>query len=138
MENPEQSTWYAIIKEASETFFTLVNELIHLASLESKLAVKSLVKIVALSFIVATLLTSTWLCILALLFVLIIAMHLSSSFALCIITLLNVLLLVMVSILIIRAKDKLFFPATRRQLRFASKVNEESANEQPGMENQAT
>lgn len=93
-----------------------VTDLVQLIGLETKLAGRTLVRIIILMFVMIVLIIATWIAILVMIFTFLIAFHFSALTAAIIITLLNLILLIAVIIAILRIKENLFFPATRRQL----------------------
>ncbi|MHB1949224.1 MAG: hypothetical protein ACYCQI_14040 [Gammaproteobacteria bacterium] len=97
------------------TIFNFVTNLCGLISSEARLAGRSIVMILILAVFLASLLTTTWLCLVAMLFVYLIT-HLSWMASLGVILGLNLLLVLMVGLLIARAKKNLTFPETRSQL----------------------
>lgn len=105
-----------LIDNVVNTFIKLISEIARLASLEAQLAKKSLVRIIALVFVVGSLLTVTWLCALGCLLLYLVSLHLSWLLSLGIITLLNVVLLTSIFVAILFLKENLLFKATRRQL----------------------
>ncbi len=107
---------HRIIKNLVKTYFKLIRDITHLASLEVQLAKQSLIKLIMLSFVIGSLLTSTWLCVLGLLFFLLITNHVSWLVSLCLLIFFNVLIIIGISLLMLQIKTHLFFPATRKQL----------------------
>ena len=115
MDDENNTGLLTIITDIFATNFRLVCELTELAKLESKLAGKSLLKIIALSFIIGTFITSTWACIMALI-IYYLHLHFSWPLTLTIAILFNLSGLILIMTLIIKYKNNLFFPALRRQL----------------------
>lgn len=115
MDDEQQSGLLSIIKNIIETCFRLVSDLAQLAKLEAQLAGRSLVKILALSFVIGTFITSTWLCILALI-VYYLRLEFSWPITLSLVIVLNLFSLGLIVAAIVTIKKNLFFPATRRQL----------------------
>lgn len=107
----------SILSNLLIAYINRLTDLIHLAGLEAKLAVKTLVNIIILIFIMIIFLISTWLCFLFLVFSYLISLHLSWVFSAFILTLLNIILFAVVCLFILKIKKNLFFPATRKQLK---------------------
>lgn len=104
--------------------FMLVPNLISLAfhmteliGAESRIAVKSIILIIMLSAIFGCLLVASWLCLMGVVCVYLVSLQLSWMSSLLIIFSLNILILIFIGIYIIRVKERLFFPATRYQVR---------------------
>ena len=116
MENENSSSLTGLIKNLASTFFKLVSDMTRLAKMEAELAGKSLVNIIILTFLLGSLLTSTWLCISALIAFALVSLQLGWLVSLAIVTLLNILLMVAIVVVIVSKKKNLSFPATRRQL----------------------
>lgn len=106
------------------SLFSLITNMIRLIGYEAQLAGRSLIIIVVLCIFLATLLTSTWLCLLSMLFVYLIS-YLNLIVSLGIIFLLNLFLMLVVGIILARTKKNLLFPETRRQFSHLSQFYEE-------------
>ena len=91
-------------------------DLTQLASLEAKLAGKSFIRILVLIYIMGFFLLSTWLGLLVILFVWLISLQVSWLMAAFVVTLLNFTTLIIILFTILKMKQNLFFPATRRQI----------------------
>jgi hypothetical protein len=102
--------------------FRRVTDLVHLFSLETRLAGRTLIRIIILVVIMIMLIIVTWVCVILILFTLLVAVHFSALSAALMITLLNLILLSVVVISILRIRHNLFFPATRRQLSHKGRV----------------
>lgn len=89
---------------------------IELASLEAKLAVRTLFNLTILFFVLTILLISTWLSLLVFAFFYFISLGFSSLAAAGIIALINVCLLMICCFTMWKMKRNLFFPSTRKQL----------------------
>jgi hypothetical protein len=96
--------------------FNFVGNIGTLVKMEAQQAKRNLTIIVTLMFISVILLTTTWLCLLALAYLYLVTLHLSEITSLLIVTVFNVLLLVFVGMFIFFLKRHLFFPATFAQL----------------------
>jgi hypothetical protein len=96
--------------------FRVINNMTRLIKQDAYLAGRSVVLIITLAVMLACLLTSTWLGILAVIFVCLIKLKWSWIIATTIVFLLNFLLLLVIGMVISKAKENLSFPATRRQL----------------------
>jgi uncharacterized membrane protein YqjE len=104
----------------------LGSDLSQLAHLEAKLAKQSLVNLIILALVLGGLLTTTWLCLLGLLVTYLMSIQFSLLAALGIATLLNLILLAIVGLVMLKLKNNLFFPATRRQLNNTKKLLKET------------
>lgn len=98
-----------------QSYFEHVKNLMQLASLETQLALKSVLRILMLSVVFAMLVVTTWIGLLAALFVFLLSLHLSWLLTFLIVGLLNISMLVGVGLLILRVKKDMSFTATRRQ-----------------------
>lgn len=97
--------------------YSLISHLFSLISSEAHLAKRSLTTIFILSFLVGSIITSTWLCLLAILFLYLISLPLSWIFALFLILILNIVIIMIIGLILLKAKENLFFPETCRLLR---------------------
>lgn len=104
------------------TLFSLVGKIVTLIGLEARLAGRSLISIIILSVMFAILLTSTWLCVLAMLFFYLTSLQWTAQLSLLILVLLNIILLIIITLVISKFKRKLLFPHTRRRLNHARQV----------------
>jgi hypothetical protein len=95
--------------------FNFVGNISTLVKLEAQQAGRNLTIIVLLMFISAILLTSTWLCLLALAYLYLMSI-MGAIPALTIVTIFNLLLLLIIGLIIYTLKRNLFFPATFAQL----------------------
>src|SRR5579862_6063719 len=116
MAEQNQLGFFALIRNFLDLFFKLISDVSRLVHLEAQLASRSLLKIFVLAFILAILLTSTWLCFLGLLLYFLLSLQLGWLVSLSLIILFNFFIIFLVCIFIFKAKNNLFFPATRRQL----------------------
>ena len=103
------------------TLFKSIPNLISLIEIEANTARKSFVLILILYLIAGVLLTSTWLSILAMFFIYLVSLHLSSMASIFIIIAINILLLAVITVMILKSKKNLSFPKTRRLLRHTYK-----------------
>ena len=103
------------------TLFKLIPNLISLVELEAHAAKKSLISLLILYLIAGSLLTSTWLCILAMSFIYLISLNLSWLLSIFIIVAINVMLFILVAIMIMKSKKNLSFSRTRQLLRHSCK-----------------
>lgn len=92
----------------------LASNIISLLLIEARLAGKSIITILILSVIFSTLLISTWLCALALLFMFF-TIHLGPILSMTLLLLINLLLLLVIGLIISKTKNNLTFPITREQ-----------------------
>lgn len=120
MKTHEPLSLFRLIKQIMHSGFSLASDLLTLARLESKLAKQSLTRIIALLFLAAILLFSTWFYFLVFLVIYLVSLHINLLISLSLITLLNIVLLFIVCIYISKLRANLFFPVTRRQLKIAS------------------
>lgn len=116
MEERQQPGLQDLIKNLTDSFFQLIRDVMLLAKAEAALAKRSLVVLLLLSFLAAALLMTLWIGIQALFFLGLLHFHYSQLIALCIVTAVNFLLFMLVVVRILKVKEYLFFPATRRQL----------------------
>lgn len=109
------------ISQLLQTLTQTASNIINLAVLEGRLASISLISIVGLLLVAGFLTFAAWLTLLIAGAIWLTSLHINLIIALFIITLFNLLLLIPVGFLIKHYFKKLFFPATRRQLK-ASKT----------------
>lgn len=117
-----------IIINIISAYIDRVIDIIHLAELEIRLALRTLIGILILSLVLLILLSSTWLCFLFLTFIYLISQHFSWLLSAFIITMLNVVLITLIVFSILRMKKNLSFPATRRQLKSIENGQTSTAN----------
>ena len=98
------------------SLFSLLCNITTLIRIEARLAGRSLVIIIGLLMLLGTVLVSTWFCILALLFIYLTSLQLSTAVSLLIILLLNILTIVLITSMAFRHKKNLLFPETCRQI----------------------
>lgn len=109
------------ISQLLQAIADTASKTISLAALEGRLAGISLLSIVGLLLIGGFLIFAAWLTLLIAAALWLTSLHINLVLALFIITLFNLLLLIPVGLLVKYYFQKLFFPATRRQLK-ASKI----------------
>jgi hypothetical protein len=95
--------------------FGFMGNLSTLVRLEAKHAYRNLIVILLLTLMTTILLTSTWLAVLALLY-LYLTMHLSPIPALALVILFNIFLMIILGLVIFLMKRNMFFPATFSQI----------------------
>ena len=96
------------------TLFSMINKAIMLIGLEARLAGRSIITIIIFTFVFGISLTSTWLCILAMLYNYFLSLHWSWQLAGSLIILLNLLLMIVSAIILSKSKNNLTFPVTRK------------------------
>lgn len=107
------------------TIFSVVRKTFALIGFEARLAGRSIILICVLSLIAVILLSSIWLGLLVMLFLyLTTVLQWSLQHSMLLITALNILMLVIVGLVIVKAKKNLSFPETRRQLRSTKRLRE--------------
>lgn len=94
----------------------LVN-IFQLAGLEARLAIKTLINIIVLLFIMLFLAICTWFFFMLTIFYYLISIHFSAIFAAGILTILNFIFILLIGFLILKMKRNLFFPLTRKHIR---------------------
>lgn len=104
------------ITALSKNLVTLVKDFLELATLESRLAVKSLLTIIGLIFGVSMLMLTAWIFLVASLVYLLVTLGLSWPLALVLMASLNLLLVVPVMLWIVNLHHRIYFPITRKQL----------------------
>ncbi len=107
------------------SLIALVAKIISLIGIEARLAGRSLMSIIILSLTFALLITTTWSCLLIMLFLYLVSLTWSAQQALLIILSLNILLLIIIALSIAKFKKKLLFPETRRRIKHARRVYED-------------
>lgn len=99
------------------TLFGLITKISTLIGFEARLAGRSIVVLLILSLVVGSLLTTIWLCVLAILSFYLISWHWSWVQSFVFIAMLNILLLILIGFIMSRVKENLTFPILRKQLR---------------------
>jgi uncharacterized membrane protein YqjE len=105
-----------ILENIFRSFFKIFSDLGSLAKTEARLAKQSMISIFFLAIALVTILTTTWLCLLALIVAYLISLKFSLLFSLLVVTVLNILIVVLICLVMLRLKNDLFFKATRKQL----------------------
>ena len=98
-----------------ERYLDHIRDLMNLASLEARLAVRSVWRLVLLTMIFAILIITTWTGLLIGLFVFLLSQHLSWFSSFIVIITLNIFLLALVGFFMRQTKKDMTFPSTRRQ-----------------------
>jgi membrane protein YdbS with pleckstrin-like domain len=96
--------------------FSFMGNIKSLINIEARIAAKSLAIILMLILITASLLTTSWICVLALLFTWFQALKWTVASSIAVILLLNIIVLLVVTLFIAKHKKNLFFPETREHL----------------------
>lgn len=123
MDESNHTNVITVIIKLIQAHLKRLSDILHLASLEAKLAVKTSFSLAALFFIVCILLTSSWLSLLFLLCSFILSLGYSLLFSALVIASLNILLLIISCLIIWKLKQNLFFPATRKEIHHAVTAN---------------
>lgn len=105
------------ISQLLQTLTQTVGNIVSLAALEGRLAGISLISIMGLLLLAGFLTLAAWLTLLVAGAIWLTSLHINLITALFIITVFNLLLLIPVGLLIKYYFQRLFFPATRRQLK---------------------
>lgn len=134
MENNNQSL-IETLKNITQAYFNVAKDTASLAGAEARLAGKSLINIVALLSFLKYLVVVTWLSICSILALYLISLQYSLLVAFSAVTLLNVLAIIITVSLLLKAKNRLSFPATRRQLQGLNNLEDEYYHEQTKIEN---
>lgn len=104
----------------------LISVALKLSSLvgrEARLAGKSFIIIIGLAIFSACLFTSTWICMLGLLYIYFQSLLWSPAACLLIILLINILVLLIIGLIMYRMKNNLFFPETCEECRSLCKTH---------------
>lgn len=88
-----------------------------LVQADARLAKRSLIRCVVLAIFGLTLLFSSWVCLLGIIYLSLISLHLSPILSLMIIFLINTLLLIIIGLVMMNVKDKIFFPRVTSLIR---------------------
>lgn len=99
------------------SLFREIPSFISLIELEANAAAKSLSSLLVMYLIAGSLLTSTWLCILAMIFMYLVSLHLSFLLSIFIIIVINILLIILTTLAVKRSKSKVSFAKSRQILR---------------------
>jgi hypothetical protein len=122
----EKNSWSSSLLNMFTLFTSLYNVFIavgHRLKQDAKAAGKNMLALVILSCFSFILCSSIWLCINALLFFYLLSIKLSILISLFIITLINSILLLIILLSILKIKNKLLFPHTRKLLEYLPHKN---------------
>lgn len=118
MEYEDKPSLTRTLKNISETFFKLVGNFASMAKAEAELATRSMGLIFIFVIITGSLCTTTWACMLAVIFVLLRStLHFGLFLSLTTLVLINISVLCLVWMYITHLKNNLFFKTTRKHLR---------------------
>lgn len=98
--------------------YSFVSRLVTLVEEDAKLSARSLAFLMIIAFILASLFTSAWLCLMAMLFFYLTPAYFTLYGSLTIIIFCHLVLMMIFSLMVIKMKNKLFFPNVRYFLRF--------------------
>lgn len=129
MQDESKVSLSQLVNNWARTFFKLLSDMAQLVSLEAQLAKRSLVTIVILLIVLACLLMTTWMSLLALIVAFFLYLHFTLVTSVLIIVLLNIFLIIGVYAFILKLKEDLFFPVTRRQLRLSNFIKKKEPND---------
>lgn len=104
------------------TFVSILGKITTLVEFEAHMAGKSLIRLIVLSVVFGTLLTATWIGVLAILFSYLQSLLLTPLLSLFIILLLNIVLLIIIGFCLSSTKKNLLFPEIRNQLRYLHRI----------------
>ena len=135
MEDEDIPSTLTVIIDLVITYMKRVNDLLHLAALEAQLALRTLVMIAILIFVLGTILTGFWLSILAFIFFYLESLHFSTLSASAMLVGINIFTLAGILAVIYKIKENLFFQETRNQLNMNQHTMEELKNERITNEN---
>jgi magnesium-transporting ATPase (P-type) len=135
MEEQNELGFTQVLNNWLRTFFKLLGEFKNLIKLESRLAKRSLGIILVLSIFLCFVLMSTWLCFLSLITVYLVNAQFSLFNSLLFVMLFNVMLITILCLIMLKLKDDLFFPVTRRQLRQVKFPEKEPNDDKPTQTN---
>lgn len=116
MKRKKPISFFGLIQDILEIYLERTIDLIRLISLEKELAKKTALQVLILSFIFAVLFISTWLSLLTLFFLGLRALHINDLISALLIVVLNASLLAAIWFYIVKIKEDMFFPVTRKQL----------------------
>jgi uncharacterized membrane protein YqjE len=116
MDNENELPLSKILENIFRSFFKIFSDIGSLAKTEARLAKQSMISIFFLAIVLVTILTTTWVCLLALIVAYLIYLKLSLLFSLLVVTVLNILIVALICSVMLRLKNDLFFRATRKQL----------------------
>lgn len=104
------------------TFFSILGKVVTLVEFEAQLAGKSLIQLVVLSVVFGTVVTATWVCVLAMLYTYFQSLLWSPYLSFSALILVNVLFLIVISFCLSRVKKNIFFPEIRNQIRYLQRL----------------
>lgn len=113
----KKGTFIKIIMDLILIFPSVISLFSNIASLitmEARLAGNSIFVIALFSMIFASLLSVSWLCLLALLFMYFTSMHLGTVFSLFFVFLINTLILLVIGLVMLKVKNNLLHPTARK------------------------
>src|SRR5688572_14798087 len=91
------------------SLFNITRKLSRIFGFEAHAALDNMLALIMLAVAAGIVLTTIWLSLLAILFIDLLALHLSATLALCIIILINLFFLLLCALLMRRKKKKIFF-----------------------------
>jgi hypothetical protein len=119
-----------------EAYYHYITGILHLAKLEARLAINSVILLTILFFVLLALAFSFWISILVVGFCYLIALHFSLLSAALLISASNLFLICLTIFIMHRAKKNLYFTATRKHI-LASLQQKEKDDEPAEITNQA-
>jgi hypothetical protein len=96
--------------------FSLLTYVVTIAGYETRLALRSLIVILILAFVVGALVTTTWMGVLAMVYIYLVSIHWTPLASIAIVLLVNLVMLLIFAIIILKQRKNLSFIATRKQL----------------------
>lgn len=125
MKKKNSASLITIIKDLVEAQISKTIDVFHLAQLEAKLAVQTLINMTFIIFIIVLLLISSWVLLNACIFLLLTTFLMTSPLiSISIVFTFNIVLLLVCIFYLYKIRENLFFPATRKQI-FTSKKTKE-------------
>jgi hypothetical protein len=112
-----KSNIFSATKDIISGYFERWCDVATLAKLETKLAAQTAIKITIIIYLLGFFLASTWISVLAILFLYFVALHFSWLFSAAMILLLNLFVVSGLILYILGIRRNLYFQATRRQLK---------------------
>jgi len=100
------------------TIFGLLQKIVTLLEAEARLAGQSFIQLIVLSMVFGSLLTATWVGVLAMLYLYFQSLAWTPLLSLFVLFVINVLTLIIVAFCLCKAKKNLFFPEVRSQFRY--------------------
>jgi hypothetical protein len=111
-----RTSLFVIVSTLISLHIKRMTNFIQLATLEAKLTGKTLIRMTILLYVMGFFVLSTWASLLLILFIYLVSLQFSELFAAFIIMLLNLAGLFIIVFSLLRMKQDLLFPATRRQI----------------------